>query len=59
MHCMTHIQNPAYYRKFRHIQAYSHPIQTIVAYLEIFVTLAYSETCHIQNPGILINASIL
>ena len=37
------------------IQAYSSPIQTystIVAYLEPCVTLACSESCHIQNPGI-------
>ena len=37
------------------IQAYSRPIQTystIVAYLEPCVTLACSESCHIQNIGI-------
>ena len=39
---MLHIQNPVYYRRFRHIKAY----------LEPCVTLAYSEPCHIQTPGI-------
>ena len=47
---MMHIQNPVYYRKFRHIQAYSGPIKTfshIVAYLEPCVTGAYSESWYI------------
>ena len=36
---MIHIRNPVYYHKFQvHILAY--------------VTPAYSEPCHIQNPGI-------
>ena len=43
MYCMIHIQNPAYYRKFRHSQAYSCLTKT---YLESCVTLA------IQNPAI-------
>ena len=43
MYCMIHIQNPAYYRKFRHSQAYSCLIKT---YLESCVTLA------IQNPAV-------
>ena len=46
---MIHIQNPVYYRKFRHIHAYSRHIKT---YLEPCVALAYSEPCQIQNPGI-------
>ena len=46
---MIHIQNPVYYRKFRHIHAYSRHIKT---YLEPYVALAYSEPCQIQNPGI-------
>ena len=50
MCCMIHIQKPVYYRKFRHFQAYSCPIQTyIVAYLEPCVTVSYSEYWHIQN----------
>ena len=34
------------------ITSYSNIISHIVAYLEPCVTLAYSDTCHIQNPGI-------
>ena len=49
MYRMRYIQNPVYYRKFRHIQACSCPIK---AYLEPCVTLAYLEPCHIQNPVI-------
>ena len=53
---MIHIQNPVYYRKFRHIQTCSRPLKDIfshiVAYLEPCVTLAYSEPCHIQNSGV-------
>ena len=51
---MIHIKNPLYYRKFRHVQAYSRPIQTYsaMAYLEPSVILVYSEPCHIQNPRI-------
>ena len=37
MYCMTHIHNPVYYRKFRHIQPY------LVAYLELCVTLVYLD----------------
>ena len=51
MYCMILVQNPVYYRKFRHIQAYM-LFSYIVTYLEPCVTLAYSEPCHIQNPGI-------
>ena len=43
MYYVIDIQNSVYYPKFRHIQAYSRPIQPIVAYLEPY---------HIQNPGI-------
>ena len=32
----------------RYIQPYCH----IAAYLELCVTLVYSEPCHVQNPGI-------
>ena len=46
MYCMMHIQNPVYYRKFRHTQACSRPIKT---YSAIF--MAYLEPCHIQNAG--------
>ena len=52
---MIHIQNPVYYRKFRHIQTYSRPFQTFsysVAYLEPCVTLTYSKPYHFQNPNI-------
>ena len=51
---MIHIKNPLYYRKFRHVQAYSRPIQTYsaMAYLEPCVIVVYSEPCHIQNPRI-------
>ena len=34
------------------IQIYSYIFSHIVAYLEPFVILAYSESFHIQNPGI-------
>ena len=61
MYCMIHIQNPVCYCKFRHIQAYSRPIQTYSAILWcgmfrtlcnscIFRTLPYSESWHIKNP---------
>ena len=46
MYSLRYIQNPVYYRKFRHILPY-------MAYLEPCVTLAHSEPCHIQNPDIL------
>ena len=52
MYYMIQIQNPVYYHKFRNIHAYSHPIQTIVAYLKPYITLAYSEPFHIQNSSI-------
>ena len=41
---MGHIQNP--------IIVKSEIFSQIVAYLEPCITLAYSEPCHIQNPGI-------
>ena len=37
---------------FRHIHVLSDIFSYMVAYLEPCVTLAYSEPCHIQNPGI-------
>ena len=51
---MIHIQNLVYYSKFRYIWTYSRPdiFSHFVVYLEICVTLAYSEPCHIQNNGI-------
>ena len=58
---MIYIQNLVNYRKFRHIQVYSRPIQAysgpfrhshILACLEPRVTFKYSELRHIQNPGI-------
>ena len=55
MYCMRHIQNPVYYRIFRHIQTYSWHLDIsnhIASYLEPCITLAYPELCHIQNPGI-------
>ena len=36
---------------FRHIHIHSDIFSYIVAYLEPCVILAYSEPCHIQNPG--------
>ena len=39
---MTNILNPVYYRKFRHVLAYSEPC----------AMLAYAETWHTRNPGI-------
>ena len=38
--------------------SYSDMFSHIVAYLEPCVTLAYSEPCYIQNPGILRNQHI-
>ena len=55
MYCMMHIQNPIYYREFRHIQIYSPSLKTDSAMLRHIlnpVTFTYSEPCHIQNPGI-------
>ena len=66
MYCMTHIQNPVYYRKFRHIQAYLRPIQPysviptphsaicshVVKYLEPCITLSYSKPYHIHNSNV-------
>ena len=46
MYCMIHNQNPVI--SIFTVYSDSH----IVAYLEPCVTLAYSEPCHIQNPGI-------
>ena len=49
MYCTMHIQNPVYYREFRHIQACSRPIQTYCGIFRtlcnsfIFRTLPYSE----------------
>ena len=39
MYCMIHSQNLFYYLKFRHVQAYQHPIKTYLAML-----------WHIQDP---------
>ena len=36
----------------RNIHVHSDIFSHIVAFLEAYVTLAYSEHCHIQNPGI-------
>ena len=62
---MIHIQNPVYYRKFRHIQAYLPPVQRYSGKLwhiynplqllhienpAIFRTWAYLGPSHIQNP---------
>ena len=50
MHCMIHIQNLVYYRKFRHIQAYSCSIQT---YSVIFWHIQnLLQLLHIHNPSI-------
>ena len=44
---------PCLLLKIQTFQAYSHPVQTYWAiYLEPCVFLAYSESFHIQNPGI-------
>ena len=60
---MIHIQNPVYYRKFRHIQAYSRPAQTYspinCGILNFCVTFAYSEPYHILKPGIFRTRDIL
>ena len=60
---MIHIQNPVYYRKFRHIQAYSRPVQTYspinCGILDFCVTFAYSEPYHILKPGIFRTRDIL
>ena len=55
MYCMIHIQNHVYYRKFRHsgiFTCYSDIFSHIVACSKLCVTLAHSEACYIQNPGI-------
>ena len=45
-----HIQNPVYYRKFRHIQAYLRPVQRYSGKLwHIYNPL---QLLHIQNPAI-------
>lgn len=44
---MKHIQNPVHYPKFRHIQAYSHHIETYAAILRTLLIL------HIKNFTIL------
>ena len=43
MYCMMHIQNPACYRKFRHIQPYLCPIKTWSGMLWHIRTLPYLE----------------
>ena len=50
MYCMRHIQNPDYYRKFRHIQAYSVTIQTYSAILWQILNPVFF--LFIQNPAI-------
>ena len=55
MYCIIHIQNPAYYCKFRYSGIFtsdSDLFSHIVAYLKPCVTFVYSKSCHIQNPGI-------
>ena len=63
--CMIHIQNPVYYCKFRHVQAYSRLLRHIQPYCGIFKTLRnscifrtlpYSETWHIQNTRYIHNS---
>ena len=50
------IQNHSYYRKFRHIQAYSRPFKTYSAIMRHIqsplLLFAFLEPCHIQNLGI-------
>ena len=50
---MRHIQNPVYYRIFRHILILFRHIQVycVVVYLEPCATLAYSGPCHMHNPS--------
>ena len=57
MYYITLIQNPLCCSKFRHIQAYSRPMQTYSVILWhsqcnscVFKILPYSESWHIQNP---------
>ena len=45
--------------KYIHVTPYSGIFSHIVAYLEPCATLAYSETCHIHNPGSFITQDIL
>ena len=50
MYCMIHFQNPVYYWKRRHIQAYSRPVQTYSAILwHIWNPVQF---LHIQDPSI-------
>ena len=58
MYCMMHIQNTAFYRKFKHwgiFTSYSGIFSRIVVYLEPCGTFGYSEPCHFLNPGIFRN----
>ena len=55
MYCVIHIQNYVYYPKFRHIQAYSRPIQIYSAIL-YHIQNSYSESWHIQNPKYIQNS---
>ena len=55
MDCIRCTQNPVYYCKFRHIQAYSRPFQPYYGIFRtlcnssIFRTLPYLKSWHIQN----------
>ena len=51
MYYMRNIQNRVYYCKFRHTQAYSHPIQTYSAILWHILNCVF-----IQNPAIVIES---
>ena len=46
MYYVIHIQNPVYYRKFRHIQTYS-----LILWHTPRTLCKSSKPCHFQNPG--------
>ena len=60
---MKPIQNPVYYRKFRHNRHIHILFRHVPPYCDIFrtlycVTLAYSAPCHIQHPAIFRTQSV-
>ena len=67
MSCITHNQNSdifitlfvqVYSGIFKHIQHYQGIFRLFQPYSEPFVTFAYSQLCHIPNPGIFRTAVI-
>ena len=59
MYYSRHNQDSTFTIIFSIIKAYSRIFSLIQGYLASFVTLAYSQTCHIPSPGILRTGGIL